>query len=245
MKKSNFIKYGLLVTAFLITLGTIIVSSALKSEINESLVYGVFCSVLVATIVEIGNDIRNVINRKQTKTDIMSSARFHLFYLLNHEKNYLALAIKSLTGKKLINLEESSIKQKDIIKSIKDDIEKNEKLYSEILSSHNHIGIDKVTLDKEQNFYKYFCSYSRKNYERLKNDISKLLNNKDFFLSQNIVSKEDINTLQEVEICLGNISENSDFQNISLLIDDKKTFFNDYINKLSSIINYDSKKTNF
>ena len=241
MKKN--IKYITLI--FTIILGLALILSTIWYQTNNlavtivaSIGSGVLCSAIVSILVEYFNEKRDISNKLQIKYSVFDMLKNDLIYLLTQECKYSSyyLVIENQSKKSnIIKISAGEIIEK-IIKNLS---LINDTIQKEFQEHTIHINSEwlKNNQEKDKTLYYYILPY----YRRVKADINNILSNQILLLTQNTLSKDEIDFLKTCEFIIDDIIQFSESESRELLIEVKEAFYKESINKLLALLQHNNE----
>lgn len=241
MKKN--IKYITLIFISVVGLALIVSTIWYKdkdlSTIIASIGSGIFCSSIVSMLVEFFNKKRDISNKLQIKYSVLDMLKNDLLYLLTQECKYLSYYLVIENQRKKSNIIKTSARE-IIEKIIKNLSLINDTIQKEFQEHTNHINLEwlKNNQEKNETLYNYILPY----YKRVKADINNFLSNQILLLTQNILSKDEIDFLKTCEIIIDDIIHYSESECREFLIEVKEDFYKEYIYNLLSFLRYNNER---
>ena len=115
----------------------------------------------------------------------------------------------------------------------------NDTIQKEFQEHTIHINSEwlKNNQEKDKTLYYYILPY----YRRVKADINNILSNQILLLTQNTLSKDEIDFLKTCEFIIDDIIQFSESESRELLIEVKEAFYKESINKLLALLQHNNE----
>lgn len=241
MKKN--IKYITLI--FISVVGLFLILSTIWYQTNNlavtivtSIGSGILCSAIVSMLVEFFNEKRDISNKLQIKCSVFDMLKNDLIYLLTQECKYSSYYLVIENQRKKSNI--IKISAGEIIeKIIKNLILINDTIQKEFQEHTIHINSEWLKNNQEKDKTLYYCTLPY--YKRVKVDINNILSNQILLLTQNTLSKDEIDFLKTCEFIIDDIIQFSESESRELLIEIKEAFYKESINKLLALLQHNNE----
>lgn len=207
-------------------------------QIVSSLGNGIFASAIITLLIEKGNDKRMKSKISEQKEYLLSDIRFMLPTILRNEirtmSDYIAISKNNKSKMKTsdINFPSMLYSAQDLLNIINLEILNNNNIHVCTFDSIEQIH------KKDKALFEEMCPY----YERLKTYIMIIIEKKEVYLMNELLTQSDFNDLQGFLFLIDDMITYCVNKNIELLIEYKKMFF-EAITKFGNIVLVDMNHT--